>query len=144
MTAARTELLSLPDGDEASCDRFLKAANGVYTSSEDFLSACKAKNFTAARLRRMALHLVLGITKEDMIPLPYLRVLAFNKRGTELLKAAKPKLPLNTSLAAIEKSSDAARRIIEIERNASQLRSLGTKAGCTINEYTRQIKPLDE
>ena len=75
--------------------------------------------------------------------LPYLRILAFNRRGTELLKAADPSLPIGTSLAELERSSDCAARIVSLEKRASVLRSLGTSSGSTENEYTRQIRITD-
>ena len=142
-TAERDELLELPDGDASISDRFFNAAKESFADSEVFLAACKSKNFTAAKLRRLALQLVLGIKKEDILPLPYLRILAFNKRGTELLKAADPSLPIGTSLAELERSSDCAARIVSLEKRASVLRSLGTSSGRTENEYTRQIRITD-
>ena len=143
MTASYDEILALPDGDASAADRFAKAARSSYSSCEAFLDACKAKNFTAAKLRRSALHLVLGIKKTDIIPLPYLRILAFNKRGAEMLKSSEPLLPCSTSLAKLEKSSGDAARIAEIEKRAAILRSLGTSSGLTENEYTRMIRIIE-
>ena len=143
MTAQKEELLGLPDMNEALCNRILKARNASYSDTESFLEACKAKNITAAKLRRTALHLVLGINKSFMIPLPYLKILAFNKRGAELLQAADPLLPIGTSPARLEKLSAGAQKVAEAERNASILRSLGTSSGRIDNEYTRKIQIIN-
>ena len=142
-TAGYDEILALPDAYTSAADRIIKAARSSYPCIEAFLDACKAKNFTAAKLRRLVLHLVLGITVNDIVPLPYLRILAFNKRGTEILKSSVPLLPCGTSLAELEKSSLNAARIAAIEKRASILRSLGTSSGIAENEYSRMIRIIE-
>ncbi len=142
LSAGRQELLELPDVNEQLADRLLKASKEGSPTCEALLMACKSKNITLARLRRLALQLVLGVRREDIIPLPYLRILAFNDRGRELLRAAKSSLPIDTSLARLESVSDRCARTIEIETKATILRSIGTEEdpcgrGC---EYRKQIK----
>ncbi len=141
-TAAKDELTSLPDVSEAAADVILKHTRQSFSSAHELLMSCKSKNLTFARLRRLALHLVLGVRRGDIRPLPYLRVLAFNDRGRELLGAGEHLLPVSTSLAALERTSPAAARVAELERHASVLRSLGTEQGISSDEYTRQIKIL--
>ena len=51
-------------------------------SVEELINAVKTKRYTMARIRRIILALLIGITKEDMRKLPpYGRILAFNERG---------------------------------------------------------------
>ena len=140
ITASREELLSLPDMSEAAADRILKTAEGSFTSAEGFLMACKSKNITLARLRRAALHLVLGVRKEDIAPLPYVRILAFNERGRELLAAGEHTLPIDTSLARLEKISPLAGRVSLLERRAAALRGMGTVTKSVQNEYKAKIR----
>lgn len=140
LSADKQELMSLPDVGEALADRLLKTTEKPFSDAGELLAACKSKDITAARLRRLALHLVLGITKEDIAPLPYVRVLALNGRGREILAAGEHKLPIGTSLAKLEKTSDQARRVSLLERRASQLRALGTTEGRSVNEYTIPVK----
>ena len=140
LAADRQQLLSLPDVSEALADRVLKTAETPFDSTAAFLAACKSRNFTLARLRRLALHLVLGVRKEDIAPLPYVRVLALNTRGRELLSAGEHTLPIDTSLARLEKTSPFAQRVSLIERRASALRALGTASKKTENDYKAKIR----
>ena len=74
------------------------AARGFITASttqrettiDGILAAAKSKRYAYARLRRLLLAAYLGVTPED-IPqrVPYLRVLACNARGREVLRCMK-------------------------------------------------------
>jgi len=140
MTARKRDLLALPDVDEALADRVLKTAAEPFDSSAGLLAACKSRNITLARLRRMALHLVLGVRAEDIAPLPFLRILAFNSRGRELLAAGEHTLPADTSLVKLEKTSAQAQCVSRLERAAGALRALGTPSGIYENEYRRAVR----
>jgi len=140
LSADKDDLLSLPDVDPAIADRILRVAERSFSRTEDFLAAARSKDITAARLRRLAIHLVLGINKQDIAPLPYVRILALNERGREILASGSHKLPTDTSLARLEKTSAQAARVSLIERRASQLRALGTSSGSSVNEYTVSVK----
>ena len=73
------------------------------TSLETLLALIKSKRYTRTRLQRIAVHTLLGTTKNALAhfdadgPL-YVRVLAFNGRGQEILRRLKQeaKLPLIT------------------------------------------------
>ena len=60
------------------------------TTIDGILAAAKSKRYAYARLRRLLLAAYLGVTPED-IPqrVPYLRVLACNARGREVLRCMK-------------------------------------------------------
>ena len=59
-------------------------------SLDELLFTVKTKRYTMARIRRIMLSLLIGITKTDMKQLPpYGRILAFNERGKEILAKAK-------------------------------------------------------
>lgn len=137
LTAGRERLLTLPEINEQLADRILNAAKNPPEKLADFLLSVKSRNFTLARIRRSALHLALGVTKADFLAVPYIRVLAFNQRGAEILKRADPDIPVSTSLKELEYSSDAAKRISSIELNAVKLMQICT--GNFENEYTRKI-----
>jgi len=65
---------------------------------------------------------VLGIKLEDAeTPPPYIKVLAMNKKGMELLGEArnKAKLPIITKPAYVNKLSDEAIRIFNLEASAT-------------------------
>ena len=57
---------------------------------EEILNAAKSKRYTRTRLDRMLMCAFLGITREMMLAAtPYVRVLAFNGKGREILKTAR-------------------------------------------------------
>lgn len=140
LTASREELMELPEMNENISERIIGAAKSPPESYSDFLLEVKSKNFTLARLRRSALALTLRIKKSDFVTVPYVRVLAFNKKGAEILKAAKDTMdvPCGTSLKSLENSSPEAKRISDIENRAVRLMQMcGTGFE---NEYTRKIQ----
>lgn len=137
LSANRERLLTLPEINEQLADRILKAAKDPPERLADFLLSVKSRNFTLARIRRSALHLTLGVTKADFFAVPYIRILAFNQHGAEILKCATPDIPISTSLKELEYSSSAAKRISSIELNAVKLMQMCT--GNFENEYTRKI-----
>ncbi len=142
LTAAREELVTLPEINEAIADRIIKVRRDPPDSFAEFLTAVKTANITHARLRRSALHLLLGVKKSDLSAPPFVRVLAFNRRGAEILRRAKADVPVSASLKELENSSMQAAHIIGIENKAVRLQQLcrvtdGSKR--FENEYTRKI-----
>lgn len=96
-------------------------------SIDELLFTVKTKRYTMARIRRIMLALLIGITKEDMEQLPpYGRILAFNERGREILARAKDKakIPFASSIAKLSQLSDTAERFAELEIRASDIYGL--------------------
>lgn len=103
---------------------------GEFIGFEVFCDLLKTKNLTYARISRCLLHILLGITKEDMAfgqsidYTPYARVLGFRKAAQPLLGAVKAhaSIPLVTKTADAKKilTADAA-RILEQDIFASTL-----------------------
>ena len=97
------EFEALPYGSEGLWRKFMHAAR-KYATIEEILTAVKSKRYTRSRLDRMLLCAFLGITEEVLnAPAPYVRVLAFNDRGREILKDARK---TGVFLNAGERSSD--------------------------------------
>ena len=138
----KSQLLNLPDCSENIADRIIKTMSECPKSLSEFLQKCKSKNFTMARLRRIVMYAVFGVTNSDFFVPPYIRVLAFNKKGAEILKQCKQSvLPIDTSLKELENSSEKAKRIVNLENNAVRFQQL-----CAVgeydpkNEYSRMIR----
>ena len=96
-------------------------------SIDELLFTVKTKRYTMARIRRIMLALLIGITKEDMEQLPpYGRILAFNERGREILARAKDKakIPFASSIAKLSQLNDTAERFAELEIRASDIYGL--------------------
>lgn len=94
---------------------------------EKLLESVKSKNCTMARIKRIILSMLIGITKEDAALLPpYARVLAFNEKGREILALTKKtkKIPVGTSLAKLGRLNDIAHRFSVLESTATDIYSL--------------------
>ena len=83
------EFASVPFGSEGLWRKLMHAARKEATL-EGIVNATKSKRYTRTRIDRMIMCAFLGIT-EDMIatPAPYVRVLAFNEKGRQILNQAK-------------------------------------------------------
>lgn len=73
-------------------ERKLFAACGVQPNLSKIYDTVKSKRYAHARIRRMTLSAALGIKKRHVFEsLPYARILAFNDRGSSILRLAKEK-----------------------------------------------------
>ena len=88
-TLSDAEFEVLPYGSEGLWRKLMHACRRE-TTLEEILTAVKSKRYTRTRLDRMVMCAFLGITERDLKePVPYVRVLAFNERGREILNQAK-------------------------------------------------------
>lgn len=139
-TASKEDFLDLPDCDEHLANRFMSVVNSCPEDFVTFEQRLKSKNITMARVRRMVLHLVLGIRRSDIMEVPYGRILAFNHTGTRILAEADNRtLEYDTSLKKLESASEYAKRVAFLEKNAVKLRETAAYGRCVSNEYTRKI-----
>lgn len=82
------DYLNLADVSEGLENRLYQAVMSS-TSLQEVMMKAKTKRYTLARVRRILLCAFLGISKGmQKQPVPYLRVLGFNRAGQEILKAA--------------------------------------------------------
>ncbi len=87
MTDAEFE--ALPHSSEGLWRKFMHAVRECATI-EQIQTAVKSKRYTRTRLDRMLMCAYLGITDKMLrTPAPYIRILAFNDRGREILKTAR-------------------------------------------------------
>jgi len=113
----------LPDISEGLHHRLFEAA-GSSCSLQSFLEQAKTKRYTMARLKRIVLSALLKITKGDTLaPIPYIRVLGFNKQGRELLRHARSScsIPIITHLAETNRMEETARRFAFLESYAGDI-----------------------
>jgi len=103
--------------------RFKKYACNESTI-ESILHKIKTKRYPLSRIRRVLLNAVLGITKESInIDPPYIRVLAMNAKGMNILKQArkKSKLPIITKPAAVNDLCETSKKLFNSEASATDL-----------------------
>ena len=122
LRAMREEDFAPFDGGEGLYHRFYDAVQRE-TTIDGILAAAKSKRYAYARLRRLLLAVYLGITPED-IPQrgPYLRVLACNARGREVLRCMKTTAaaPVLTRSADVRRLDAAAQRLFALTACAEE------------------------
>ena len=137
MTAA--DFAALPDVTEGLQNRLYRAAQSAQSVS-DFLEKVKTKRYTHARLRRIVWSAALGLRQTDYsLPLPYLRILGFNRRGREILALAgkTAALPLVSSFPEIEQIAP---RFAALEKAATDLWGLAVTPPVPCGaDYNRKI-----
>lgn len=123
-------------------------ANRIYqartaTTLEDLLENLKTKRYTASRLRRILLHMLIGIKNEDIYTLPsYGRILAFNNTGRKVLALSKGirKVPFAESLKWLSGQSGAAKRCAMLESKATDIYQLACNTiGTSGSDFRHKI-----
>lgn len=101
--------------------------NAVRTAASlaELEESVKTKRYPLTRVRRLIMSAFLGIpagyaTRRP----PYIRVLAANSRGKEILSAAKPSLPLLYRAAQVSKLDAEGQALWELETRATDLHAL--------------------
>lgn len=88
-TMTDAEFEALPFSSEGLWRKLMHAAREK-SSLEEIVSAVKSKRYTRTRIDRMIMCAFLGLTAKDLVaPAPYVRVLAFNKKGRSILNTAR-------------------------------------------------------
>lgn len=87
-------------------------------SFTEWINNLQTKRYTTARLQRLAMYLILNLTKDKMTELlkyRYIKVLGFNQFGREFLKGYSGKDPLITSIRQQDK------QILEYEQRIDEI-----------------------
>ena len=101
-----------------------RAYNAVRTarSLAELEEGIKTKRYPLTRVRRLVWSAYLGIpTGYAATCPPYIRVLAANERGKEILSAAKPTVPLLYRASQVSKMSEECQTLWELENRATDL-----------------------
>ena len=80
----------------------------------DLILAIKSKRYTYTKIKRMIMHILLGIRKDEDISLSYIHILGFNEKGKQYLNNKKKIIKLPTK---VDKTS----RMYEIEITGARL-----------------------
>lgn len=136
------ELSRLPDLSEGVENKLLSAIR-LATGLEELYNTMKVKRYTLARIRRLTLSAFIGADNSFfMKPLPYLRILGFNKSGEMFIKEklSNSPVPVINRAADINKLDNAAKCVFETECRATDLYSLSLPVPfeCGL-EYTSKI-----
>ena len=128
-TMSVEELSQLPDVSEGLENRIGECASfgGADVGFSSLADNIKCKRYTHARIRRILLSALLGIASDDSIGTPpYIRVLAMNHRGKEILSAASScgKLPIVTRYSQLASLDDRSKRIFSLCAAANDIHGL--------------------
>lgn len=116
------QISALPDLSEGIENRIFRYIRET-SSIAELTDAIKTKRYTHSRIRRILLCALLGIERRHCEGLPpYIRVMAMNKKGRELL--SQPHLPVITRFSDCDKLDDSAREIFELELASSDIFAL--------------------
>ena len=117
---------------KADMERFVADGSGLAmrvfsasrqaTSLEELYTLAQTRSVTRAKVRRAVLGCFLELDKQwQKKPVPYLRALAANKRGLELLSHAEPGLPLITKHSETLSLFEEARAFYALQCRANDL-----------------------
>ena len=137
----------LPDaGVREGLPNRLERSGRSCRSVEEFCQLARSRRYPHARIRRLLLWAFLGLGREDLLPAPpYLRVLAFNTRGRELLRemGRRASLPVLTNTAQVRQLSKEGQRCFALEAQCTDRFGLClpqiSQAGSEWREYARYI-----
>lgn len=143
-----SEIAELPDVSEGLEFALKNTANSCNTLNE-FINIIKSKRYTNTRIQRILLYALLGITKKDIDlskkTIPYIRVLATNKRGkfliSEILKA-NPRLEIITSVKRYLDSNPSKNYQLMLNKDiwATNVYTIGYEADSWNNlDFTKKI-----
>lgn len=139
-------LKNIPEIPENLLNKFKKASDSCNTL-EELISILKNKSITQARLQRILIYILLDITKKDMeiskSITPYIRILATNKKGKELLSSISKKTPnVITSVKQFEEKCQDKKllRLLEIDKLSTNIHTLAYTQNSKSNlDYTTKI-----
>ena len=135
-TMGEEEYATLPDCGEGLWKRVMRYGRQC-ASYQELIMGIKTKRYALSRVRRILLAALLGVSAQDQSGTPpYIRVLAFNGRGREILRDMKNKarIPIITKPASAREHQGRVRRIFELEARGTDVYSLlypseGERAG---------------
>ena len=122
----REDFAALDKGREGLSNRLYDASRSAVSVAE-VLEAAKTKRYAYARLRRMVLWAYLGVDVRTLPEkIPYLRLLAANGRGRELLGRMRKcaSIPVVTKTNQIRRLGGEAETLLELETRAADLHAL--------------------
>lgn len=126
-TMSKEDFSKLYDVNQGLENRIYQVVQSEVTLNDIVDKIC-TRRYTQAKIKRILLSAFLGITKEDAkLPLPYIRILAMNDRGKEILSASKNcVLPIDTSFYNLYSSSKNAEILAKIEARVTDIFFLST------------------
>ena len=140
-TMSEADFLQIDDVCEGLENRIVNAVKTA-KSLDELYDMIKTKRYTHSRIRRIILRAYLGITKDMPKEPQYLRILAFNKKGRDMLSEIKKsaQLPVITKYADAKVQGETIQKLFELESRFTDIYNLGYKVALPCEEEkTKQI-----
>lgn len=145
-TIDNEKLKNIPDVPENMLSNLKKVACST-NSLDELITTLKNKSITQARIQRILLYILLGITKSDMELskniTPYVRVLGMSENGKKILSDLPKDVNVITSVKTFEKNCDDSDllRMLEIDKKATDIYTLAYSKNSVANlDYTTRIQ----
>lgn len=145
-TINNESLKNIPDIPENMLSTLKKVACST-NSLDELITALKNKSITQARIQRILLYVLLGITKSDMELSkrvnPYIRVLGMSENGKKILSSLAKDINVITSVKTFEKNCNNSDllRMLEIDKKATDIYTLAYVKDSVANlDYTTRIQ----
>ncbi|MCD7727858.1 MAG: nucleotidyltransferase family protein [Ruminococcus sp.] len=132
----KASLLEISDVNEDIANRLINASKKA-TTLDELLNLSKTKAYTMSRIKRCVMNTYLGVRKEDLSLPVYVRPIAANDRGIEILSRSPVKA--EASLKAIEKTHP---RLARLSCLVDRLYDMCLEKPCGSNEYTKPFIKL--
>ncbi|MBQ6353132.1 MAG: nucleotidyltransferase family protein [Eubacterium sp.] len=140
-TMKEDDFLRIDDVSEGLENRIISAVKEA-RSLEELYDLIKTKRYTHSRIRRIILRAYLGITNDMPKSPQYLRILAFNEKGRDMLSKMKKsaELPVISKYSDAKSSGEIIQKLFEQESKFTDIYNLGYKIPRqSEEEKTKQI-----
>jgi len=139
------DLKNVPDIPDNMFSNIKKASSGT-NKLENLITILKNKSVTQARIQRILLYILLGISKSDIKlsknTMPYIRVLGMNENGKKILSSLSSNANVITSVKSFENSCTDSNllRMLEIDKFATDVYTLAYQSDSKANlDYTTRL-----
>ncbi len=125
-TMSEKDFLEIDDVSEGLENRIVSAVKTA-KSLDELYDLIKTKRYTHSRIRRIILRAYLGITKDMPKNPQYLRILAFNEKGRNMLSEMKKsaQLPVVTKYSEAKAQGEDIQKLFELESRFTDIYNLG-------------------
>lgn len=115
----KEELMLLPDCNDEIASRLMEAY--FKNTFEEIVTEAACRRYTQSRIRRILCNMIIGNNFKEYVSPTYIRPLAFNKKGSELLRLMKEKSSLPIASRGAVLKDDA---IFKLECRATDIYNL--------------------
>ena len=138
--AEREELMLLPDCNEEIASRLTEASK--FNSFGEIVQYAACRRYTQSRIRRVLCNMIIGNHLKEYISPTYIRPLAFNEKGSEILRIMKKSADLPIASRGASAKDDT---IFQLECRATDVYNLvrGIEGGKEFSAVAGIFKPAE-